>query len=264
MSHHRILDSSPVPLPPRAPSNPRKRSADTASLLTPPRTVKKLSRSRAGSAFDSADEEDHALPVLAATPRVLPERDGDKEEVKAGNPTVVKRRKIDDLAAELSDERDFEDAFWMGGQSSSRKPKPSAPSRAKAKAAPTRRPSSAADRIQSSRPPTSRRLSQSRSHLTTASRAWALPSPPPSRVHPPVTPPRKAVATRQRVASRQTIPVRDSPNNPFLDDSPASMPSSPIEPRTPTSRLERPTLTYVQCVFFARVWPSGGIDGPLT
>ncbi|EJD05450.1 uncharacterized protein FOMMEDRAFT_17748 [Fomitiporia mediterranea MF3/22] len=40
-------------------------------------------------------------------------------------------------------------------------------------------------------------------------------------------------------------PVRDSPNNPFLDDSPPSVSGEPAEPRTTTTRPEKPTITYI-------------------
>jgi hypothetical protein len=96
-------------------------------------------------------------------------------------------------------------------------------------------------------PPTStRRLSQSRavpasSSLTT----WSLLSPPPSRPRRPVTPPRKRPT--------KPMPVRDSPNNPFLAnpaaaDSPGSVPSSPVGPRTPVPDKE--TIHYVLYVVF--------------
>ncbi|THH21042.1 hypothetical protein EW146_g432 [Bondarzewia mesenterica] len=243
MSSHGMLDSSPLTATPF--SNPLKRTASTASLPTPPRTVKKRSRSRPGSVFAcSDDEDDHALPELTRTSRARPETDEDKSEgnhIVAGN----KRRRIDELAAELSDERDLEEAFWMdhaSSSSSSAKPKPSVAQRTRHKP-PSLRRIPGADRLH---PRTSsvRRLSQSRSHPTTLPRTCALPSPPPSRVRPPVTPPRATAANRRRREAKKA-PVRDSPNNPFLVDSPASVPSSPIEPRTPTSRQEKPTLTYV-------------------
>lgn len=50
----------------------------------------------------------------------------------------------------------------------------------------------------------------------------------------------------------RSLPIRDSPNNPFLDD--GASPSSAIdqlpEPRTPTAVAEKPTITYVLYVNF--------------
>ncbi|KAH9984503.1 hypothetical protein BJV77DRAFT_1090252 [Russula vinacea] len=70
-----------------------KRSASVASLPTPPRTVRKRSRSR-GSAYHSSDDDEshHVLEELGGAPH--------------------KRRRIDAVVAELNAE-DREDAFWL-------------------------------------------------------------------------------------------------------------------------------------------------------
>ncbi|KAA1473538.1 hypothetical protein DENSPDRAFT_851682 [Dentipellis sp. KUC8613] len=225
-----ILDSSPIRAPPpttTSTSNPLKRSASTASLPTPPRTIKKRSRSR-GSVFeDSSDDDDHALPALSSD-----REDGPDPAPQAASSS--KRRKIDDLVAELSSE-DREEAFWLDGASSS-----TAAAQPKSNTFQRRR-IPGAEKVHP-RPASSRRVSASRT------RPFSLLTPPTTRHRPPVTPPRRTRAgasTPSRKASGKVAPVRDSPNNPFLADSPASLPSSPLEPRTPTHREEKPTLTYV-------------------
>lgn len=79
-------------------------------------------------------------------------------------------------------------------------------------------------------------------------------SPPPStrrqnNIEPPVTPESAGSSSRvmTRAARRQAL--RDSPENPFLDDSPSSIPGSPV-PRTPTQHEEKPLVTYVLCAHF--------------
>lgn len=80
-------------------------------------------------------------------------------------------------------------------------------------------------------------------------------SPPPSHretqtqtVVPPPTTPKAAFAPSSSTKKGKLQPVRDSPNNPFLEDSPASIMGEPVEPRTPTKHVEKPTLSYVLCV----------------
>lgn len=55
--------------------------------------------------------------------------------------------------------------------------------------------------------------------------------------------------TPKKGKKRMELPIRDSANNPFLDDSPGSVSGEPVEPRTPTIRGEKPTITYVLYVF---------------
>ncbi|KAL5514413.1 hypothetical protein ACEPAG_2501 [Sanghuangporus baumii] len=52
-------------------------------------------------------------------------------------------------------------------------------------------------------------------------------------------------STPKKGKKRMDSPIRDSPNNPFLDDSPASLSGEPVEPRTPTIPAEKPTIAYV-------------------
>ena len=210
-----------------------KRSASVASLPTPPRTVRKRSRSR-GSAYHSSDDEaDDVLPVVS--PNASPSQSQHVSD-ELGVAVSHKRRRIDAVVAELNAEEN-EDAFWLAGapvelEDSKRASKPSRVPRSVSKGKP---PSSSRRG-----PPTSaRRLSQSRAvPASSVPATWSLLSPPPTRPRPPVTPPRKRPA--------KPMPVRDSPNNPFLvnsSDSPGSLPSSPVGPRTPVPDKE--TIHYV-------------------
>ncbi|KAI0044774.1 hypothetical protein FA95DRAFT_1561813 [Auriscalpium vulgare] len=238
MATRGILDSSPIQPPKRAVapvSKNLKRSASVASLPTPPRTIRKRSRSR-GSAYQSSDDEG-ALPVLSPHGHEAAD-----ENAAFGH----KRRRIDRVVDELSHE-DREEAFWLAAPPLPAEPK--AKARAPTSAKPSRLPrpkgavrtsqstatssaSTSRARMPSTRPSltSSRRLSQSRA--ATVHPNFALPSPPPSRVRPPVTPPRRTRAKAK--------PVRDSPNNPFIEGSP---PSSPVGPNTPI--VEKEMLTYV-------------------
>ena len=225
------LDSLPSRVrPPNSKS--LKRSASVASLPTPPRTVRKRSRSR-GSAYHSSDDEaDDVLPVVSPTASPSQSQHVSDELGAVSH----KRRRIDAVVAELNAEEN-EDAFWLAGapvelEDSKRASKPSRVPRSVSKGKP---PSSSRRG-----PPTStRRLSQSRAvPASSVPATWSLLSPPPTRPRPPVTPPRKRPA--------KPMPVRDSPNNPFLvnsSDSPGSLPSSPVGPRTPVPDKE--TIHYV-------------------
>ncbi|KAL5521551.1 hypothetical protein ACEPAF_2299 [Sanghuangporus sanghuang] len=53
------------------------------------------------------------------------------------------------------------------------------------------------------------------------------------------------LSTPKKGKKRMDSPIRDSPNNPFLDDSPASLSGEPVEPRSPTIPAEKPTIAYV-------------------
>lgn len=87
-------------------------------------------------------------------------------------------------------------------------------------------------------------------------------SPPPSRrrrakaaktvVEKPQLLPLPSTLKGKRREEEDDLPVRDSANNPFLDDSPLSVSGEPIEPRTPTESGEKPTITYV--LYVASIW----------
>ena len=241
--HVELVSHPPRVRPPNSKS--LKRSASVASLPTPPRTVRKRSRSR-GSAYHSSDDEaDDVLPVVS--PNASPSQN---QHVSDELGVVShKRRRIDAVVAELNAE-EREDAFWLAGapvelEDSKRASKPLRVPRSVSKGKP---PSSSRRG-----PPTStRRLSQSRAvPASSVPTTWSLLSPPPTRPRPPVTPPRKRPA--------KPMPVRDSPNNPFLvnsSDSPGSLPSSPVGPRTPVPDKE--TIHYVLYVvppLTSTFWP---------
>jgi hypothetical protein len=225
------------PLRVKPPSKSLKRSASVASLPTPPRTIRKRSRSRSSAYHSSDDEVDDALPVVS--PHTSPSQNHHVPEELS----VVshKRRRIDAVVAELN-AQDREDAFWLSGAPvEPQVPKPVPKSSRLPRSASKAKPPSSSRR----RPPTSaRRLSQSRAvPASSVPATWSLLSPPPTRPRPPVTPP------RQRPS--KPMPIRDSPNNPFLvdpSDSPGSVPSSPVGPRTPIRDKE--TVHYVLFVSF--------------
>ncbi|KAF8221592.1 hypothetical protein L208DRAFT_1447145 [Tricholoma matsutake] len=215
-----MLDSSPVALPPIP--RPLKRSASTASLPTPPRTRRKRKNGRSRASNDS----DTDLGSLASDSDV-----GDSEEIIG---THKKPRTSEEKEAE-------EEAFWMNASSSMLKS-----SKAKVDssiAADTRKAKSSAEV-----PPAVlyRRLNN---HGTNG---VAPVSPPPSNRKPTtaMTTPSviSPVPNSPPVTPESKFPMRDSPNNPFLEssrgaDSDSSNGPSSSEPRTP--HQEKPTVTYV-------------------
>lgn len=199
-----MLDSSPVALPP---SRPLKRSASTASLPTPPRTLdKKKTRARSRHSAQDTDSESNYSQS---------DSDGEKEDdrVRFGR---KKRRTA--ITLKGHDEEEHENDFWMG-RSAGKKQQDTAADDSDASPALLRYKVKAPVS-----PPPSRRQ-------TTAP-------------EPPVTP-QSAGSSRilTRAAKRQLL-VRDSPENPFLDLSPPSMASSPT-PRRPIQHEEKPRMTYV-------------------
>ena len=241
MADHAELDSHLSRVRPPI-SKSLKRSASVASLPTPPRTVRKRSRSR-GSAYHSSDDDevDDALPVVS--PHFSPSQSHHVLEELGGAPH--KRRRIDAVVAELNAE-DREDAFWLADAPvEPQVPKPASKTSRFPRSVSKGKPPSSSRRG----PPTStRRLSQSRAvPASSCPTTWSLLSPPPTRPRRPVTPPRKRPV--------KPMPVRDSPNNPFLvnpADSPGSVPSSPVGPRTPVPDKE--TIHYVLYVIIPSCW----------
>jgi hypothetical protein len=249
MADHAELDSHISRVRPPI-SKSLKRSASVASLPTPPRTVRKRSRSR-GSAYHSSDDEvDDALPVVS--PHFSPSQSHHVPEELAVAPH--KRRRIDAVVAELNAE-DREDTFWLtDAPVEPQVPKPAPKVSRFPRSVSKGKPPSSSRRG----PPTStRRLSQSRAvPASSFPTTWSLLSPPPTRPRRPVTPP-------PRKRTIKPMPVRDSPNNPFLvnsADSPGSVPSSPIGPRTPVPDKE--TIHYVLYVVLFSHWPSLSLISP--
>lgn len=215
MADHAQLDSYPSRAKP--PSKSLKRTASVASLPTPPCTVRERSHSRS-SAYHSDDQADDVLPVVS--PLASPSQNHVPEEHSLA---PQKRCRIDAVVAEVNAE-DREDVFWISGAPMEPQvPKPRPRSSLLLHSVSKGKPQSSSHHG----PPTSaRRLSQSRTvPAPSAPATWSLLSPPPTRPRPPVTPPRKRPA--------KPMPVRDSPNNPFLVDPldcPVSVPSSPATP----------------------------------
>lgn len=242
-----VLDSSPLrtdtanrdtfqAAQTRMPPRPLKRSASAASLAslpTPPQTIQHKGRyahSR-GSGQDSDEDAD------------------EDEALDSGRGASTSRRRLvfgrkrqrtdhlDAVLASLSGE-DSENPFWDGAAATGEDASTKGEDRGKTT-------------IQSS----------SQSIVDSTTRGKAPVSPPPSRrqtsVHQrrqsesaPSTPKTKV---RERCGwsdpeDTEGDPIRDSPNNPFLDDSPMSVTAEPIEPRTPTEQAEKPTLAYVLSV----------------
>ncbi len=268
-----LLDSSPIEIPTRKPSPPKRShpAVSLPALPTPPCTRKrKRSHSRHSRATDSDDDSDaYNVPVC----------DSDDDEIESRRRAVAKdvvsvgnkKRKllqVDLIAAELSGQA-AEDAFWsdppttvVGLPSSGLKVKLDAASVSKDETTRGRSRSRSQTRSPSSSPPP---------HLLKRNPTGLL-SPPRSRRHKspgvfpfgltvkaalPVTPPRKTKLGNRSVRE-ELLPVRDSPDNPFLvhdeDDveSPESLrgSSSPeaAEPRTPI-HIEKKKITYVLYVF---------------
>ena len=214
-----MLDSSPLALPtiPR----PLKRSASTASLPTPPRTLRK--RRNGNSRASSDSDTDLGSPA------------SDSDAADSAVNAHKKRRTGEVNEAE-------EGAFWMNASSSMPKS-----STAKAGSAVSETRSKGKGKANAEAPPPVlyRRLNNSR---TTA---VAPVSPPPSnrKFTAKTTPPAvSSVPNSPPITPDSKFPMRDSPNNPFLDSSPCADSGSTCgiassEPRTP--HQERPTVTYV-------------------
>jgi len=214
-------------------------NASLASLPTPPRTIHKRKRSgsRASSVHESGDESDASVSGLRA---------------------LGKRRKV--IHTQEAEAKE-EELFWTGVTPPADKPSTSA------RPGPVTR-STTRSPEESPKMMTRSQYKESRTITVTG-----LQSPPPSRRQParkvkravtpqplvaprtPRTPrtPRSPKKTVGKGKSRITkeIPVRDSPNNPFLDDEDESkLPAHPRfktpEPKTPVLPIEeRKTVTYV-------------------
>ena len=210
-------------------------NASLASLPTPPRTIHKRKRSgsRASSVHDSGDESDASVPERQA---------------------LGKRRKIVHT-------QEAEDLFWTGVAPPVNKPSTSAELDTATRSA-----------AESPKIMTRTQYKESRTRTVTG-----LQSPPPSRRQParkvkkPVTPqplvvprtprtprtPRATVRSPGKNAGKgkskvvKEMPVRDSPNNPFLDGVVDSKPLAAPRFKTPeikapvTPLEQRKTVTYV-------------------
>ncbi|KAK0483377.1 hypothetical protein IW261DRAFT_1462974 [Armillaria novae-zelandiae] len=218
-----MLDSSPVALPPVP--RPLKRSSSTASLPTPPRTQRKRRPTRSKASSDESDGDSTA---------------------DSGDQVVWlnKKRRISDIQEEEEEDFDDEDIFWAGGKNTK-----AAGSSSNDEGAPAARRS---ESPVGSPVPLLFRNKRERAQSTSS-----LVSPPPSfrkskpaPVKAPVRSASPTITSPPRTPKNKVQrPIRDSPNNPFLDppggvddasgneDDGASLSDRPYE--------EKPTVTFV-------------------
>ena len=233
------------------PSRPLKRSASTASLLTPPQTVVRKgryahSRSR-GSVHGSEDEEDE---VSDYGPGVS----GTRRRLDFGR----KRRRTERLDAVLAtlDGEDPENPFWEGGKVPGKEGTNRTEGERKGKTVARTLSPPLEDIGFRGRAPVSPPPSRRQTSIHQRSRSEVAPSTPKSKG--------KARGGHSDTELMEDEPLRDSPNNPFLDDSPMSVTAEPVEPRTPTDRSEKPTLQYVLFVLFFISSPFPITNQPIT
>ncbi|GBE87681.1 predicted protein [Sparassis crispa] len=235
-----LLDSSAVDIPPvRRP--PPKRSASHASLPTPPRTATKRKRARSRATDSDVDEDEHVPAIGEDEHSDDPERE--RASRRDGDGALIighkKRKTLDAIAEELS-EAVVEEAFWLDDRNAN-----AGKSQLEPKSLPRTRARSRTRSPSSSPPPAAHLLRRGHTGLI---------SPPPSRRQRtrvgrrPVTPrPRASTSGKPSL-----FPKRDSPDNPFLADTPDDSPTTPVRetdagamPHTPVKQVEKPTLTWV-------------------
>lgn len=280
VTRHAARACTPVQSTPPASPNTRsklKRSASTASLPSPPPTIRR-SKKRASKVPVHSSSEDEAgeLPVVAraATPlraslprlnlsKIIEEGEGTEEEDEgkakheeakedARRPPMKKRR-LSDLVSELNSEAKeataAEDAFWLDlshPRAGTSQPSPSKKRKSSS--------SEESDVEEGKKHPS--RVAQAKEG------AYSLASPPPSRVHRSTTKTKTAkprskttsikglksiLNPRTRTQARlkdpsgvkNKVPIRDPVNNPFLSDAVEPPPKRQI----PYNQM--PTLTYV-------------------
>ena len=226
MSSRAILDSSPVrghtsqrDQEHQTRPRPLKRSASTASLLTPPRTVQQKSRKRSKSRGSDEEETDDDNAERDEGPSV--------QRVLFAGRKRQRTERLDAVLASLSGEdeanpfRDDDDDGTFGDDGEKRL---SSPVTFRINKAPVSPPPS---RRQKSR------TKSSKSSSSTSSQAEVE-----LELELPHTPDGKS-----------SIPIRDTPNNPFIEDdsSPMSVTEDLVEPATPTDPhlAEKPTISYV-------------------
>lgn len=231
--------------PSSPPRRALKRSASTASLLTPPRTYRRRGRGRSRGSCDSDSDSDNQ--------RSKHRLSSDEEEEgleQEGKRRVIKKRRLSAKAAQ--DEEDEEAKFWGPRESSQVDDTKASSSRSK-------------------KPLLYQRF-QSQSTGGTVSSEQGLVSPPPSHRKPaappapvpgspspattvslPTTPQRKS-KHRKGGSDSHVVLLRDSPSNPFIAtpvdtddaDQVVESPSGLLrEDQSPTPVYDKPTVTYV-------------------
>ena len=228
MSSRGILDSSPLRPgaseasrsggPPKRKS--LKRSASTASLLTPPRTVRRKDRYSRAKSRSKSRTSDRGADV--DTESEGDDDDDEDEHQPVGRLNLGRKRqrtdRLEKVAAALTGE-DAENPFWDGATKEKRGVTDAEVEDEDEE--------EHTDRERSPTPP-----------LVRFKKNKAPVSPPPSRR-------RKTVTVAEPTTPKSKIrPVRDSPNNPFLDDSPSSVVDD-ASPKTPKEHEEKPEITYV-------------------
>lgn len=279
VTRHAARACTPVQSTPPASPNTRsklKRSASTASLPSPPPTVRRKSRASKAAVYSSSEDEAGELPVVAlrATPtraalprlnlaKIIEEGEGTEQEEEGKAPheeakdetrRPLKKRRLSDLVTELNSQvkgaSEAEDAFWLDSNH---------PRAGTSKPSPSKKPKSSSnaesDAEDGKKHPS--RVAQAKEG------AYSLASPPPSRVHRSTTKtktakPRSKTSTIKGLKSilnpraktqarlkdpsgvKNKVPVRDPVNNPFLSD---SLEAPPPKRQIPYNQM--PTLTYV-------------------
>lgn len=219
-----------------------KRSASTASLLTPPRTYRRRGRGRSRGSCDSDSDNDNQRSYHNSSDE---EEEGAEPE---GKRRVIKKRRLSTKTPQ--NDEDDEAKFW-GGE---------LPQVDDTKASSSR-----------SKKPLLYQRFQSQSTGGTVSSEQGLVSPPPSHRKPavppapvpgspspattvslPTTPQPKSKHKRGGSDSRVGL-LRDSPHNPFVatptptgaDNSRESPSVLPQGDQSPTPAYDKPTVTYV-------------------
>jgi hypothetical protein len=237
--------ASSMPSPMR---KPMKRSSSIASLPTPPRTMhKRRGKGRSSQAnvveIVEENEEEDVLPTVAAK---APKSKGKSARAPQNIIHGRKRQRVEfDVVEEEDDETNVtkpkeedeaaeEESFWLD--------RPQSSTHDAANASPPAlldNPKRVLIRAPVSPPPSTHK--HRTAPVTPKARVKATVS-----VVVPVTPPPRHLRSTTKAG-----PVRDSGNNPFLDDedTPGSqLTMSPPNPKTPTPHVEPATLTYVLLV----------------
>ncbi|KAI5994975.1 hypothetical protein EDC04DRAFT_3076332, partial [Pisolithus marmoratus] len=267
-----VLDSSPVGLPPISDFPTRrslKRSASVASLPTPPRTRHKRSRGQTRSPVsrhvgDEGDSNSDTASSDNATRinRVKSKSSGDE----ASQPLKVSVKRTSFVLSSHDDEEDEEAAFWMGHKRREGEQVKKASERGEP-LEPSPRPALLRYNFKGPvSPPPSRRQPR-----VPPNRAVSIEPSPPAPSTPPLrlllrAPFLKTPTWKAKKTWPKKLPTRDSPHNPFLNETsalgkkrPSEWDSSddearlavipePVckeEPSSISSYGEKPTITYV-------------------
>ncbi|KAI0740437.1 hypothetical protein C8Q76DRAFT_790899 [Earliella scabrosa] len=213
------------PAPPKHSHPPRPASASAAVPPTPPRTTHKRKRRSRSRASDSSS--DGGGTVHDSSDEASDKEDEHKDHAGAVVVGHKKRKTLSSSDAVASSEALEEDQFWMGDAASTELCRATRKSRACTRSRTLSPPSS----------PPAQRLRPSNTGLL---------SPPPSR-RAPVLVPRPATPPPSTCSGKARLPERDSPNNPFLDDSSSSPDVAHCSSAAPNTRtyVEQPTITMV-------------------